>query len=128
MTIPKKYQKLLDEFPFLTLVRYGNNEFVGIMQNIDNNFAHMYNYEAIKDNALKKSFLRLGEEWWLGTNRLMPINIIFNKDFKVFKSNLIMMSTKDKDFTVIYGPVISLSDINKKRIKRRNIKLIRKSD
>ena len=31
--IPKKYQDLLDEFPFLTLIKYGGNEYVGIIQN-----------------------------------------------------------------------------------------------
>ena len=33
--IPKKYQDLLDEFPFLTLIKYGGNEYVGIIQNMD---------------------------------------------------------------------------------------------
>ena len=37
--IPKKYQNLLNEFPFLTLVSYGGQEYVGIIQNIDNNLA-----------------------------------------------------------------------------------------
>ena len=43
--VPKKYQQLLDQFPFLTLVKYGGNEYVGIIQNKDNNLVSMYNYE-----------------------------------------------------------------------------------
>ena len=46
--IPKKYQDLLDEFPFLTLVAYGGKEYVGIIQNMDNKLASMYNFEHIK--------------------------------------------------------------------------------
>ena len=80
--IPKKYQELLDEFPFLTLILYGGNEYVGIIQNMDNNLASMYNFNSIKDNTDKKELLELGEEWWWGTNRMIPINIIFKASFE----------------------------------------------
>ena len=79
--IPKKYQDLLDKFPFLTLIKYGGNEYVGIIQNMDNNLASMYNFENIKDVSDKKEFLEIGEEWWWGTNRMIPINIIFKTKF-----------------------------------------------
>jgi hypothetical protein len=123
-TIAKKYQKLLDDFPFLTLVSYGGNEYVGIVQNVDNNLASMYNFDSIKTIEQKQKFLDLGEEWWWGTNRMIPINIIFRTAFDEFKPCLITMSVKD--FTVVHGPVISLNNLNQKRIKRRNIQLVRK--
>jgi len=122
--IPKKYQQLLDEFPFLTLVSYGGNEYVGIIQNVDNNLASMYNFENIKSPVQKKRFLELGEEWWWGTNRLIPINIIFKTDFEPYRSCLVTFSIKD--FEVLHGPTISLSNIIQKRVKRRNIQLVRK--
>lgn len=122
--IPKKYQDLLDQFPFLTLVKYGGNEYVGIIQNKDNNLVSMYNYEGIKDLQDKMQFLELGEEWWWGTNRMIPINIIFKNDFEKYRSSLITFSLKD--FEILHGPCISLSDIMQKRVKRRNIQLIRK--
>jgi hypothetical protein len=122
--IPKKYQDLLDQFPFLTLVKYGGNEYVGIIQNKDNNLVSMYNYEGIKDLQDRMQFLELGEEWWWGTNRMIPINIIFKNDFEKYRSSLITFSLKD--FEILHGPCISLSDIMQKRVKRRNIQLIRK--
>ena len=86
--IPKKYQDLLDEFPFLTLIKYGGNEYVGIIQNMDNNLASMYNFENIKDTDDKREFLEIGEEWWWGTNRMIPINIIFkSKDNVIVQLN-----------------------------------------
>jgi hypothetical protein len=125
MTIlPKKYQTLLDDFPFLTLVSYGGNEYIGIIQNIDNNLASMYNFENVKTLEDKKEFLTLGEEWWWGTNRMIPINIIFKSKFEKFKPALVTFSLKD--FEVIHGPIISLSNIIQRRVKRRNIQLIRK--
>ena len=122
--IPKKYQDLLDEFPFLTLVAYGGKEYVGIIQNMDNNLASMYNFEHIKDSDHKREFLEIGEEWWWGTNRMIPINIIFKTNFEKFKSCLLTFSIKD--FEVLHGPTISLNNIIQKRVKRRNIQLVRR--
>ena len=122
--IHKKYQDLLDKFPFLTLIKYGGNEYVGIIQNMDNNLASMYNFENIKDVSDKKEFLEIGEEWWWGTNRMIPINIIFKTNFEKFKSCLLTFSIKD--FEVLHGPTISLNNIIQKRVKRRNIQLVRR--
>jgi len=123
-TLPKKYQTLLDDFPFLTLISYGGNEYIGIIQNVDNNLASMYNFENVKTLEDKKEFLTLGEEWWWGTNRMIPINIIFKSKFEKFRPALVTFSLKD--FEVIHGPIISLSNIIQRRVKRRNIQLIRK--
>ena len=90
--IPKKYQELLNQFPFLTLVKYGGNEYVGIIQNMDNNLVSMYNYENIKDIEDRQEFLDLGEEWWWGTNRMIPINIIFKIAFEKYFFNHLKMS------------------------------------
>jgi len=122
--IPKKYQELLDQFPFLTLILYGGNEYVGIIQNMDNNLASMYNFNSIKDSADKKQFLELGEEWWWGTNRMIPINIIFKTSFEKYRNCLLTFSIKD--FQVLHGPTISLNNIIQKRVKRRNIQLVRR--
>ena len=122
--IPQKYKKLLEDFPFLTLVEYGGNEYVGIIQNVDNNLAGMYNYDLIKKTEDKQEFLALGEEWWWGTNRMIPINIIFKSRWERFKPTLTTFSIKD--FQIIHGPSVSLSNIIQKRVKRRNIQLVRK--
>lgn len=122
--IPQKYKKLLEDFPFLTLVEYGGNEYVGIIQNVDNNLAGMYNYDLIKKTEDKQEFLTLGEEWWWGTNRMIPINIIFKSRWERFKPTLTTFSIKD--FQIIHGPSVSLSNIIQKRVKRRNIQLVRK--
>lgn len=124
MTISKQYQELLEQFPFLTLASYGNNEYVGIMQNIDNNVISMYIYDQIKDPKLRRLFLQLGEEWWWETNRKIPINIIMGGRFKVFRDSLVTFT--NKDFEVLHGPSICLRDIMQKRVKRKNVQLVRK--
>ncbi len=124
MTIENQYQELLQQFPFLTLASYGNNEYVGIMQNTDVNVISMYIYEHIKDPKLKKVFLQLGEEWWWETNRKIPINIIMGGRFKVFRDALVTFT--HKDFEILHGPSICLRDIMQKRVKRKNVQLVRK--
>ena len=74
-TMIEKYKTLLEEFPFLTVIEYAGNEYLGIMQNIDNHIATMYVYDRLGSNAERQSFLRLGDEWWWETNRKLPINI-----------------------------------------------------
>jgi hypothetical protein len=123
--IPMKYQTLLNDFPFLTLVKYGGNEYVGIIQNIDNNLASMYNYENIKTIDDRKEFLELGEEWWWGTNRMIPINIIFKSRWTKYRASLVTFTIKD--FEILHGPSLSLSNIIQKRVKRKNIQLVRRT-
>ena len=124
MTISKHYQQLLEQFPFLTLATYGNNEYVGIMQNMDNNVISMYVYEQIKTPEQRVLFLKLGEEWWWETNRKIPINIILGDKFKIFRDSLVTFTIKD--FEVLAGPTVCLRDIMQKRVKRKNVQLIRR--
>lgn len=123
-TIPKRYQDLLDEFPFLTLVGHGESEYVGIIQNVDTHVASLYNYEYIKTIEDRKTFLELGSEWWWGTNRRIPINIIFRDRWIRYRPCLVTFTPKD--FKILHGPSLSLSDINQKRIKRRSFQLVKK--
>jgi len=123
--ISKKLEALLDKFPFLTLAKYGKNEYLGIVQNQDGNLISMYIYEDIKDAVLRKKYLELGAEWWWETNRMIPINIILGQRFYPFKPSLRTFNTKD--FEIIYGPTVCLKDIMQKRVKRKNVQLVRKT-
>ena len=110
--IPQKYQNLLNEFPFLTLVAYGGKEYVGIIQNIDNNLASMYNFDSIKTQEDKQMFLELGNEWWWGTNRMIPINIFLRTDISPYSYALMTMNSKDVRVTI--GPCVNLNALSVK--------------
>ena len=73
--IIQPYEKLLEEYPFLTVVKYADREYLGIVQNIDTQIASMYIYDKLSSTEDKVNFLLLGEEWWWETNRKLPINI-----------------------------------------------------
>ena len=123
-SVPNIYQKLLDSFPFLSFCTHSTNEFIGIIQNMDNVLCSMYIYENIQQDEGKKLFLELGDEWWWGSNRLIPINIVLGDRFRPFRS--ILRTFNAKDFVLVHGHGISLQNIMQKRIKRRQIQLVRK--
>ena len=118
------FKTLRDKFPFLSLIRKGDMEFVGIVQNQDTNVISVYDYDKLTSTREKDLFLALGETWWWESNRKLPINIFLKKDFKHFKYTLTTLS--GKDVRIVHGPTVRLSDISKKRIKRRTIQLMRK--
>jgi hypothetical protein len=120
----KKLEELLEQFPFLTVATYGKNEYLGIIQNQDGNLISMYVLEEIKTLELRTLFLEYGAEWWWETNRMIPINIILGQRFKVFRNALRTFNIKD--FEIKYGPSVCLKDIMQKRVKRKNVQLIKK--
>ena len=118
------FEKLGKKFPFLSLVQKGEFEYVGIIQNQDINVISLYDYNRLTDADHKEEFLRLGEVWWWESNRKLPINIFLKQDFKAFKYALTTLN--GKDVKISHGPTVRLSDISKKRVKRRTIQLVRR--
>ncbi len=118
------FKTLRDKFPFLSLIRKGDMEFVGIVQNQDNSVISFYDYGRLMSPQDKMRFLKCGEIWWYESNRKLPINIFLKGDFRYFRTTLVTLNSKD--IQIVEGPTVKLSEISKKRIKRRTIQLVRK--
>ena len=118
------HQKLLNEYPFLTVIEYAGKEYLGIVQNIDSHVASVYVYERLNDKQERVKFLELGEEWWWETNRKLPINIALLNRWKFAHC---IMSFNVKQLEVVAGPEVRLSNSITKRIKRRSINLVKKN-
>ena len=118
------FKTLRDKFPFLSLIRKGDMEFVGIVQNQDNNVISFYDYGRLMQPQDKMRYLKCGEIWWYESNRKLPINIFLKGDFKYFRSTLVTLNSKDVE--IVEGPTVRLSNISKKRVKRKTIQLVRK--
>ena len=113
----KDLKKLLDQYPFLSFLTYGGNEYIGIVQNSDQFFTNFYDYgRLISDH--KARYLELGEQWWWESNRLIPINIFLKSDWVNFRYCLKTLNTKDVN--IAYGPRINLRELANKRVKRRS--------
>lgn len=116
--------KIQDQFPFITVITYGNLEYVGIVINQDTNVTSIYDYNILKAEEHKKYFLEMGDVWWWESNRMLPINIFLRKEMDVFRYAIKNFATKD--VAILIGPVVNLHNIMMKRVKRRSVQLVRK--
>ena len=112
------------DFPFISVVTYGGNEYVGIIANQDQYITSMYIFTMLKTDLQKQLFLQLGEVWWWESNRMIPINIFLNKEMSKFQFALMTMNSKDVKVTI--GPCVNLNALHVKRVKRKSVQLIRK--
>ena len=71
-------EETFEKYPFLSLVTYGGNEYIGIIQNQDDAVLSIYDFSKINDQEYKNLFLELGEQWWWESNRMIPINLFLN--------------------------------------------------
>ena len=113
-----------EKFPFLSVVTYGGQEFVGIVINQDSSVTSMYVYTDLRTEEEQRYFLELGESWWWESNRMIPINIFLKRDMDPFKYCIVTMNSKDVRVTI--GPCVNLNDLSLKRVKRKSIQLVRK--
>ena len=113
-----------ENFPFISVVTYGGNEYVGIIANQDHAVTTMYVYTDIRSLEEKKAFLEVGEIWWWESNRMIPINIFLRKEMMPFQYSLITMNSKDVKVTI--GPCVNLNDLQVKRVKRKNVQLVKR--
>ena len=118
------FKTLSERYPFITLCVYAGNEYVGIIQNRDDAITTIYDFGSIQDSALKQTFIELANVWWWESNRSIPINIFLKHEWEVFRPFL--KTFANRDLEILHGPVCSLSEISKRKSKRRSITLVRK--
>ncbi len=118
------FRKLTELHPFITVCSYASQDYVGIVQNRDDMVTTIYDYGAITDSIIKEKFLALGEIWWWESNRLIPINLFLKEDWMPFKPYI--RTFNNKSLIVVHGPICSMSDLGKRRSKRRSITLVKR--
>lgn len=119
----KLTETLKENCPFISVIQYGGNEYIGIIINQDQSVTSIYNYELIKTEEERELFLTLGEIWWWESNRTIPINIFLKRDMDIFRSSISTMNSKDVN--IIFGPKINLHDMTVKRVKRKTIQFLK---
>jgi hypothetical protein len=120
----EEIKQLLDQYPYLTLLTYGGVEYVGIVQNADEQITTIYDFAALKTTEQKVKFLELGDVWWWESNRIIPINVFLKQDWTEFKS--VVKTMNSKDVVIQIGPQVSLKEMSQRRSKRRSITLVRR--
>lgn len=112
-------------FPFVSVVVYGGQEYVGIIVNQDTSVTTMYVYTKLRSDEHKKLLLELGEIWWWESNRMIPINIFLRKEIGILNYSMMTMNTKDVKVTV--GHCVNLNNLSLKRVKRKSVQVMRRS-
>lgn len=118
------FKKLTENHPFITVLSYASQDYVGIIQNRDDYYTSIYDYGAIAESKIKERFLELGETWWWESNRLIPINLFLKEEWTPFKPYL--RTFNNKSLVVLHGPVLSISELSKRRSKRKSITLVKR--
>ena len=120
------FAKLAEKYPFISLCVYASQEYVGIIQNRDDAITTIYDFGSITDVEIKKQFLELANVWWWESNRLIPINIFLKHEWYPFKDYI--RTFVNKDLEILHGPVCSLSELGRKKSKRKSITLVRRME
>jgi hypothetical protein len=118
------FKKLSENHPFITVCSFASQDYVGIMQNRDDICTTIYDYGAIVDINVKERFLELGDTWWWESNRQVPINIFLKEEWSIFKPYL--RTFNNKSLIILHGPIISMTESNKKKSKRKSITLVKR--
>ena len=118
------YKNLLDQYPFISFLTYGGNDYIGIIQNSDEIITTIYDFAALRTLEQKARFLELADQWWWESNRLVPINVFLKSDWTEFR--VCLKTFNSKDVLIQHGPYVSLKEIAQKRSKRRSITLVRR--
>lgn len=120
------FAKIAERYPFITFCTYAGNEYIGVVQNRDDAVTTIYDFGNIQHAELKKLFLELANQWWWESNRSIPINIFLKNDWEIFRPYL--RTFINKDLEILHGPATSLTDLARKKSKRKSITLVRRVD
>lgn len=118
------FLKFQENLPFISGISYNDSVYVGIIHNVTIKMVSFYNFELIKDPEQRKRFLEYGECWWEESNRTIPISIFLSSEMLEF--NHIKQTFMSKETKHLFGPAVSLDNIPRKRIKRKQIQIVRK--
>lgn len=113
-----------ENFPFISVVHYGGNEYVGVIINQDQYVTSMYVYTELRTTEEKQQLIELAEVWWWESNRLIPISIFLRREMELFRYCIMTMNSKDVKVTI--GPCVNLNNLALKRIKRKSVQLVRR--
>lgn len=113
-----------NQLPFISVIQYGEQEYVGIIINQDNFVTSFYDLSLVKTKVDKAQILELGEIWWWESNHRIPINIFLNREMEIFQYAI--KTFNSKDVKIVLGPVVNLSNLSSKRPKKKSLQIVKK--
>jgi len=114
---------IANQLPFISVIQYGSNEYVGIIINQDSTVTSFYDLSLIKFQNQLSNILELGEIWWWESNHKIPINIFLRAEMNQFKYSI--KTFTNKDIKILFGPIVNMSQLATKRQKTKSVQLVR---
>lgn len=121
----KLRDNITEKLPFISVLNYGDDEYVGIIINQDQFVTSFYDLNVIKTPEEKAMFLEIGETWWWESNRQFPISIFCREQIQPFQYAI--RTFNSKDVRIVLGPVVNLMNLTLKRVKRKSVQLVRRT-
>lgn len=117
-------EQMLEQYPFLSYIKYTHSDYIGIIQNHDTDIVSMYAFNKLRTEEDKIRFLEAADIWWWESNRLIPINIFLKDSWNPFRYSTVTLTTKDiKDQQ---GHIVSIAKLAERRTKRRVVQLVKR--
>jgi len=119
----KLRENIQEQLPFISVLHYGESEYVGIIINQDQYVTSFFDLSMLKTAEDKAGSLEIGEIWWWESNRQVPINIFLRKEIEPYRYAI--KTFNSKDVRIMLGPVVNLLNLTIKRVKRKSVQLVR---
>ena len=110
-------------FPFITVLECDGVQYIGVLKIKSKQYITLYCFNNMSE-VRQKELIDLAQQWWWQSNRAIPISLFMREEMEDYEKYTLRFNTDA--CTNIQGPLISLSELPTKRIKRRNIALKRK--
>lgn len=107
-------------YPFITVIEHDDRVYYGIIKIKSKQYISLYCFQEMSASDQEDLF-ELGKQWWWQSNRLIPISLYMQEEMERFEFCVKRFNTDS--VKLITGPLISLSDLPTKRVKRRNLAL-----
>lgn len=108
---------------YITVLENSDTTYYGILKIKSKQYITLYCLNNMQEDEQKK-LLEYGEQWWWQSNRGIPISLFMREEMEQYEKYTVRFNTDQ--CILISGPLISLSELPTKRIKRRNITLKKK--
>lgn len=107
-------------YPFITVIEHDERVYYGIIKIKSKQYTSLYCFQEMKPED-QEALFELGKQWWWQSNRMIPISLYMQEEMEKYEPYVKRFNTDS--LKLITGPLISLSDLPTKRVKRRNIAL-----
>ena len=117
-------EQMLEQYPFLSYIKYTHSDYIGIIQNHDTDIVSMYAFNKLRTEKDKLGFLQAAEIWWWESNRLIPINIFLKETWNPYRYSIVTLACKD--IIEQQGHIVSIAKLAERRTKRRVLQLVKR--